>query len=252
MSSSPPHPQGIVWLKYVRFAWSTLRTQGCWSTTCDLVSEVAFDWRYGTRTLVPRDLANLDTTSGSRADGVQYQGANPRIVRELLRQLPQELRSAWFVDFGCGKGRGLLLGREAGFKRLAGVEFAPELADQCRENLTRARGFPPSDTPVIAVQDAAEYPLPTGPIVAFLYNPFRGETLRRVVSRFTQRERSQPGSIWVIYINPCELQEFTQAGWRIDREVRRKGRLMAATLRGMTHSISAQLESQSSTETHNP
>lgn len=220
-----------IWHKYLGFAWKTVRSQGLAAAVRDLGSEVAFDFKYGTRTWRPRDIAQLETAVGSREDAVQYQGASPRLVRLLLAQLPHSLRDAWYVDYGCGKGRGLLLGMEAGFTRLAGVEFAPELAEECRTNLARARQFSAIPRPAVEVMDAAQYTPPNGPLVAFLYNPFHGETMRRVANRLTLRAHSSDSPTWVVYVNPQDLDQFSSLGWKTVTEVRRNDQLMGSILR---------------------
>ena len=126
--------------KYARFAARALRHHGWRHTLADLAAEWWFDLRRGTETFRPRELDQLQIPADAAADGVQYQGANPRLVRELLSLLPASTLSATFVDYGCGKGRVLLLAAEAGFIRLIGVEFAPELATVCEANLRRRRG----------------------------------------------------------------------------------------------------------------
>jgi len=206
-------------LKYARFAFQTLQTVGWRRTMANFAAEIAFDLKYGTRTWLPHDLSRLETTAGSKTDGVQYQGTNPRLARRLLSQLPTESRSAHFVDFGCGKGRGLLLGMEAGFRRLTGIEFAPQLAEQGRANLARARRLPTGPLPSIEVMDAAAYVPPSGPLVAFLYNPFRGETLERVIQNLTHHAAQSRAPVWVVYVNPQELERFAPHGWKVLHEV---------------------------------
>lgn len=218
-------------LKYARFALHTLQTIGWRRTIGNFAAEIAFDLKYGTRTWLPHDLSRLETTAGSKTDGVQYQGTNPRLARRLLSQLPPEARSAHFVDYGCGKGRGLLLGIEAGFQWLTGVEFAPQLAEQGRANLSRAKRLPPVPMPSIKVMDAAEYHPPSGPLVAFLYNPFRGETLERVVQNLTRHAAQSKTSVWVVYVNPQELERFVRCGWTTDHEFRTKEALLGVILR---------------------
>ena len=217
-------------LKYARFALHTLQTIGWRRTMVNFASEIAFDLKYGTRTWLPHDLSRLETTAGSKTDGVQYQGTNPKLARRLLSQLPYESRSAHFVDYGCGKGRGLLLGIEAGFQRLTGVEFAPQLAVEGRANLARAKRLPPVPIPSIEVMDAAEYVPPPGPLVAFLYNPFRGETLERVVQNLTRHAAQSRTQVWVVYVNPQELDRFIRIGWRIDHEIQGNETLLGVIL----------------------
>ena len=56
--------------------------------------------------------------------------------------------------------------------------------------------------------DAAAYPLPEGPLVLFLANPFGAETMRRVLDRVVAR----PGSdeTVVVYFNPVHAEVFAE------------------------------------------
>lgn len=225
----PPDRTGLL-LKYLRFAWRAVRHDGCLTTLGNFLSELTFDLRYGTRTWLPKDLALLATTGGSLTDGVQYQGTNPRLARKLLRSLPTYAKNGYFIDYGCGKGRGLLLGIEAGFTRLIGVEFAPELASQCRANLKGARGLPAISSISVVEGDAAEFHPPPGPLVAFFYNPFRGETLRRVIQKLTLHAQTPGQAVQIVYINPQELEQFTQQGWVTQNQIVSKGMLLGVVL----------------------
>lgn len=194
------------------------------------MAEVTFDLRHGTETTLPREPDAGDVSATALNDAVQYQGANPRITRALLDALPPAARTARFVDFGCGKGRVLLLAAEAGFTRLTGVEFSPALAEAARRNLLRySRTRPPVHHEVLTM-DAASYVIPEEPVVLFFYNPFGGETLRRVVANIEQRARANGGNLWVVYLNPKGLAEFTAAGLVTSHETRRAGRLLGVVL----------------------
>ena len=217
--------------KYAGFAWRAFRQNGWWHTLADLAAECWFDLRRGTETFRPRELDRLRVPSAAVADGVQYQAANPRLVRELLSWIPAAARGATFVDYGCGKGRVLLLAAEAGFPNLAGVEFAPELAAICEANLRRRRGRASRAEVSVRVQDAAEFELPAGPLVVFLYNPFHGETLSRVVARLRQHAEAEEQSVWILYVNPRELPTFTAAGFVVTKAVSRRGLTLGVLLR---------------------
>jgi hypothetical protein len=214
--------------KYGRFAVNAVRRQGLAYCAAEFAAEAAFDWRHRVRTLTPRELSGTSAPAEAAADGVQYQGASPRLVRALLSRLPASTAGAAFVDYGCGKGRGLLLGAEHGFRRLIGVEFAPELADDCRTNLARAGGA--SSSSEIHVMDAALFEPPPGPLVAFLYNPFQGATLARVAERLG-RHAAVSGGVLVVYVNPVGLDAFVAAGFSVTHREERRGELLGAILR---------------------
>jgi SAM-dependent methyltransferase len=196
--------------KYSGFAIASMRQTGVWRNLSDLLSEVIFDLRHGVETCVPRELSSLDIASPALKDGVQYQASNPRLVRVLIDALPSEARAARFVDFGCGKGRVLLLAAEAGFTRLTGIEFSPALAHAARQNLGRVLSL--NIKHEVLTIDAASFTIPDEPVVLFFYNPFGGETLDRVLDNIRRRIESSSAKIWVIYLNPKWIESFRGAG----------------------------------------
>ena len=217
MKASPSRPRAPL---LAAFAWRTLRRQGFLETFADLVSEVAFDLRTGCMTLIP----SSRPSAALPADAVQYQGASPRLVRELFRRLPDQARRGVFVDYGSGKGRGLLLAAEAGFQGLVGVEMDPALVDDCRRNLDR-RGLDAR----LCVEDAARFAIPSQVLVAFLYNPFTGSTLTEVARRLADHAERHP--VWVVYVNPVGLDTFLRSGFTVRERVLRGGSAAGVVLR---------------------
>lgn len=96
-----------------------------------------------------------------------------------------------FVDLGCGKGRALLLAAGFPFRHIIGVDFAPELVAIANEN-SRRTGL----TIETVCADAARYPLPPGPLLLFLFNPFDEVVMERVVANAKLR------SCIIVYCNP--------------------------------------------------
>ena len=229
MEASVRHgPWTNAW-KYARFGLRALGQKGWRRTIADAADEIRFDLRHGTETMRPREIAALPLAGGSREDGVQYQAAAPRVVRALLDRLPAAARDGTFVDYGCGKGRALLLAGESGFRHLVGIEFAPGLAAVCRQNLRRSRVLPADVCSTVLETDAALYQPTEGILVAFLYNPFRGGTLSQVVERLRSRAARDPATVWVVYVNPVGLDVFADAGFVVADAVR-----VRATLEGVT------------------
>ncbi len=218
-------------LKYSGFAVTTLWKQGVWHATANLVAEIAFDLGHGVETIVPREVEADGLANSEPSDAVQYQGANPRLVRALLRTLPPTARKARFVDFGCGKGRALLLAAEAGFTRLIGIERSPALAKVTEQNLQRSRRLAASVGREVLCMDAQYFSLPAGPLVLFFYNPFNGETLDCVVTNVQARMLAEADDLWVVYLNPKGLATFRAAGLKVCHELRRHGELLGAVLK---------------------
>ena len=213
--------------KYSRFVWNSIRQQGLWFSLSEFASELLFDLTHGTHTLTPVE-PNTAGTTGSVTDAVQYQGCSPAISRSLLATLPQEAFDAQFTDFGSGKGRTLILALEAGFPAITGVEFSSALVAAGRRNLERS-GASNSKAAILHL-DAAVYEPPHGPLVAFLYNPFHGRTLERVIANLV-RHASKPGCpLWVLYLNPKGLRAFLNAGFAETARIERRGRTLGVQL----------------------
>ena len=90
-----------------------------------------FDLRYGTDTCDPLRLSDLRISSPNKGYGVDYSATKPRVFARFMKLVPL-LPASVFVDFGCGKGRVMLLAARHGFKRVIGVEFSPELCQAAR------------------------------------------------------------------------------------------------------------------------
>jgi SAM-dependent methyltransferase len=116
-----------------------------------------------------------------------------------------------FVDLGAGMGRAVLLAAEYPFRAVVGIELHPTLARIARRNLTVWRQTGRAQAPMrIACCDAAEFEPPSGPCVAFLFNPFGAPVLRRLLTRWAQRFDGREGQLDLLYVNneqECVLEE---------------------------------------------
>jgi SAM-dependent methyltransferase len=130
--------------------------------------------------------------------------ANMAMVRKLGVR-PSEFT---LLDFGCGKGRVLLMALEAGFRAAAGVEYAPELAERAMENLRSYRGRRRSAS--VHCGDAAAFPIPPGPVVAFLCHPFDGPVLESVAANIARSFRENPRPMYVVYVNLPQDHPFAR------------------------------------------
>ena len=129
-------------------------------------------------------------------------------------------RDHTFIDFGCGKGRAILLAAEYPFAKIIGVELAPELAQIAQRNIQsyrnpKQRCFDLS----IVNEDATRFKLPDKSLVLFLYNPFESEVMERFIQNVQHSIAHSPRDLTIIYLNPQHdelwkaVPEFTNA-WR--------------------------------------
>ncbi len=167
-----------------------------------------FDERYGVETggLIPGE----QLRSGHRHDGFNtayYAMAPSRFQRVMESWLADEshpaIGSYSFVDFGCGKGRAVLLASEFRFREVVGVELHASLAKIAEANVAAWKAARRAVCPVrIVCRDATEFASPPGPCLFYLFHPFRTPVLERLMERIETDFAGRPGMLDLIYFNP--------------------------------------------------
>lgn len=107
-----------------------------------------------------------------------------------------------FIDVGAGMGRAMLLASTYPFRAVVGVELHATLARIGRRNLALWRAVGRESAPMrMFCRDAAEFPLPAGPCVAFLFNPFGAPVMRSLLRAWSRRLASRAGQLDILYVN---------------------------------------------------
>lgn len=166
-----------------------------------------FDLANGVRT--SGLVAGRHLKSGHRHDrhATAYYGVAPSVFHRLIRRWRQTqpaapLRDFTFVDIGAGMGRAVLLASELPFRQVIGVELHPALARIARSNLRLWRAAGRVHAPTrISCCDASEFPLPQGPVLLFLFNPFGAPVLRRLLKRVTHEFAGRSTQLDLLYVN---------------------------------------------------
>jgi SAM-dependent methyltransferase len=170
---------------------------------------IDLQYRIRTSGFIPGYL--LRAGSGSADGDFIYAGSQPSIVRQALG-MAGELEGAVFLDLGCGKGRVLAVASEFPFAEVIGVELSDVVAEQAEANMAVLRRTFPDRCPIrVVAANAADYALPPGRLVIFLYNPFGRALVAKLVER-VEAALSRPGtSITIIYYNPIWAEIFDAA-----------------------------------------
>lgn len=152
---------------------------------------------------------SLDTTGsisgrqlGYKDDHFGYQPIDYETFVAALRPIDEQCRGGVFVDFGCGKGRALLLASFRSFRRVIGVEQSAILCDIARTNLERSAAWRRAAYVHVVQQDAAQFTVPDDANLLFFYNPFQGAVLNRVVEQIRQSYLRSPRPLNIIYALP--------------------------------------------------
>lgn len=199
----------------------SITKRGLWNTVSLLLPEVLFDLKHGTDTfkLVSNDeLSDVKTTS--KVFGGPYQAANPKLFFDVFKSLRKDhfadtgFRNEVFIDFGCGKGRTLIMAAELGFRRALGVEYSGQLCETAVKNAGVFKSKSHSDCRIDVVHsDAKEYAIPSDATVFFFFNPFGPAILEPVLAAIRESLKAKPRRAYLIYMNPQHPGVFEVGGF---------------------------------------
>jgi hypothetical protein len=152
---------------------------------CNVAMDLSFDWKYGTDTMRWVDRNALETRSDNRSHSAPY---------------------------GSGKGRVLLIASQFGFRKVVGIEFSGELCAIARQNVEAfSRKAKPHSSIEVIEADATRYQFQAGERVLFMYNPFDGFILAKVIENIRRSLAQNPRRIWLIYNTPLHHEVIKSA-----------------------------------------
>jgi hypothetical protein len=176
-----------------------------------------FDRRHGTETC-GRAWVHCGEQAEPGDATFGYAPINQDFFREILRAIPDDLTRLTFVDVGSGKGAGLMLASEFGFRRIVGVELNAELVGISARNAEAYRRSTGREfQPEIVQADFMAWPLPAEETLFFLNNPFPvGLSLLALRRLEEDLERRPRASLLVFRKAPGEVARHLDASpaWR--------------------------------------
>jgi SAM-dependent methyltransferase len=173
-----------------------------------------FDRQFGVDTsglIFPEDL-----WSGSRNDlfSSEYIGVPPSLFRRLIATLEIDHSRFTFLDLGSGKGRALMLASELPFREVIGVELSPELHEVACKNLLQFRSSSQRCASLRSIRgDAAQFPLPAGPLVLYMWNPFCEPVFLQVLANLENSLRQDPRDVYVLYADAGLDRHLEKSTW---------------------------------------
>lgn len=159
-------------------------------------------------------LASLTIDSNDRDDGVEYVPTPHRVLDWIQSLLPDDKSNWAFIDVGAGRGRVVAAAAGQPYRKVLGIEFAAELHADAERHL---QTFPPqavrAGSVSIILADAADFEIPDGPCIFYLFNPFGPVVMRKFLSNVVASYQEQPRQMLVAYFNPQHssvMAEFSQ------------------------------------------
>jgi SAM-dependent methyltransferase len=181
------------------------------------IAEHPFDSRYGVDTGGLISGAMLAADHPHDRFSTAYYGVQPSRLRQALALWKDGLQGLGtqqftFYDVGSGKGRALMIASEINFRHLIGVELNPDLHKVAVRNWAAFQASMQHGVIADFFQaDATEVEAPEGPLLVFLYNPFRAVVMRKFLQKLCARQDGRP--TYLLYMVPeCAnvVEEFPQ------------------------------------------
>lgn len=113
-----------------------------------------------------------------------------------------------FIDFGSGMGTVVFEAARYPFKRVIGVEIAPQLTRIAREVIATQRGRLRCQEVDLVSADATDYEFPNDSTVAYFFDPFTGVSFERVIERLIASVDENPRRVRLIYLVPKEAKRL--------------------------------------------
>jgi Methyltransferase domain len=153
-------------------------------------------------------LIRRETSGISNPESADYAPASYGGFFKAMRHVPE--KTGAFVDYGSGLGRILVAAATFPFHRITGIELSAALVERCKGNLGGRQVE-------LLCMDAARYRAPSDVTVFHFFEPFRGATLRAVVTDMARSLNEAPRQAWIVFANPWHMEPLMRAGEIIPR-----------------------------------
>jgi len=168
------------------------------------------EWRLGIET---RKWVTLEEL-GSPSHSIGYEPIDYRCFGNILDHVDCRPGESVLLDYGCGKGRAVVLAATRPFKRVVGIERSEDLSAAARQNVDLARPNLACDDVRIVNGYARNYCVPDDVSVIYLFNPFYGPVLVDALARIRESIVRAPRELTLVYSLPVgQRNEIANCSW---------------------------------------
>jgi SAM-dependent methyltransferase len=175
--------------------------------------EIKGEKKYQLDTIKVDTLQHQKIRSNNLKHASIYQGTNYYLIEHAFDFLKEENVNNNLVDFGCGKGRILVVAAYYGFKKITGIDFSQLLCNEAEINIEKIKPLYPLVNFTIICDDAINYSLKDDDSVFFFFNPFDEIVMLQVVKNILSSLKKNRRKIYVVYVNPLHKEIFLSAGF---------------------------------------
>lgn len=205
------------YIKYFYFLFINWNIRIAWVM---IWQEVKGEKKYGINTTGADELHKLDKQGIDISHATIYMPVSYNLLEEVFDQLkinstmPALPVGRHFLDIGCGKGRALCVAAHQGFKKVTGLDFARDLCEAAKENLSITKQKNPALEYKVINNDAFYFEIPDDVDCIFFFNPFDEIIMSAVVNNIFTSLQNNPRKIKIIYVNPLHKEQFIKTGFK--------------------------------------
>ena len=207
----------LTYIKYFYFLFINWNIKIAWIM---IRQEIAGEKKYGINTTGADELYKLEKQGIDISHATIYMPVSYTLIEEIFNQLDSDKQQTTnnkpqihFLDIGCGKGRALCVAAHQGFKKVTGLDFARDLCEAAKENLSITKQQIQKFEYKIINNDAFYFEIPDDVDCIFFFNPFDEIIMSGVVNNIAKSLQNHPRKISIIYINPLHKEYFLKAGF---------------------------------------
>jgi SAM-dependent methyltransferase len=174
------------------------------------VYDLAFDQRWGVDTAKRAELDDLEIDAETVGRGQMYQPTGVLPFRQVLDKVAFP-KPGVFVDYGCGKGRTLLLASRLPFERVVGIEFSQELCEAAQRNADAFDKAGQLKAPIeIVCTDAVLYNYQGDENIFYFFYPFDADLMIRVLDSIDTSLQAHPRDAVLVYYYPIHRETLDE------------------------------------------
>ena len=175
--------------------------------------EVKGERKYNLDTIELDRLKTITVTGNNLEHASIYQACNYFILEKGLNYLRSINENKNITDFGCGKGRALVVAAHYGFANITGIDFAKALCLSAEKNIQETQRLYSSAKFNIICADVVNYEIEKEQTIFFFFNPFDEIIMLKVVKNILSSFKEKERKIYIMYANPVHKEIFLSAGF---------------------------------------
>jgi SAM-dependent methyltransferase len=200
----------IYYLRYFFFIGVNWNFGLAFFTICH---EIKGERKYNLNSIGLDKLRTLSLKGDNLVHSSIYQACNYYILENGFNYLKSINENNNIVDFGCGKGRVLVVAAYFEFKNITGIDFAKALCILAEQNIQRTKLLYPSAKFNVVCDDVVNYKIKKEQNVFFFFNPFDEVVMLEVVKNILTSLKERSRKVYIMYVNPVHKEIFLSAGF---------------------------------------